>query len=276
MTSSGTGPEADGTDRPVRVLCWSERTEPEAVYPQGINGAIAPALEEAGGFEARDGEPGGRRAGAGRPGLGGRPGLVRPPQAPRGARRERAAHRGRGAGAGAGLRPHPLLPRRPPLPPHARATAGGSAGWREDGCPSVVSVVQPDHPIAPGLDRIFVIPMEEMYAEPFAIKPPDELVFISSFAGGEVLRSGCCWHAGRGARLLLPAGARDVPGLLPAGDQADHGQRLPLGGGAHARTWAPAPGGSPAGSERGRVECEAAGCGGRGPRGRPGPEAEGT
>ena len=55
MTSSGTGPRADGTDRPVRVLCWSERSEPQTVYPEGINGAIAQALGEAAGFEVRTG-----------------------------------------------------------------------------------------------------------------------------------------------------------------------------------------------------------------------------
>jgi len=41
------------TGGPVRVLCWSERTEREDVYPQGINGAVADALSAAGGFEVR-------------------------------------------------------------------------------------------------------------------------------------------------------------------------------------------------------------------------------
>src|SRR3954452_8976976 len=39
--------------RPVKVLCWSERTEPERVYPDGINGAVAAGLRERGGFEVR-------------------------------------------------------------------------------------------------------------------------------------------------------------------------------------------------------------------------------
>jgi trehalose utilization protein len=37
-----------------------------------------------------------------------------------------------------------------------------------------------------------------MYGEFFDIPRPDELVFVSSFSGGEVFRSGCCFHRGYG------------------------------------------------------------------------------
>src|SRR5688572_28198762 len=40
-------------ERPVKVLCWSERTEKEQIYPEGINGAIAKGLREHGGFDVR-------------------------------------------------------------------------------------------------------------------------------------------------------------------------------------------------------------------------------
>ena len=43
-----------------------------------------------------------------------------------------------------------------------------------------------------------MIPHEEMYGEHFDIPQPDEQVFISWFEGGEVFRSGCCWHRGKG------------------------------------------------------------------------------
>ena len=45
-----------------------------------------------------------------------------------------------------------------------------------------------------------------MYGEPFDIPPPDELVFISSFAGGEVFRSGCCFTRGRGRIFYFSPG----------------------------------------------------------------------
>ena len=35
-----------------------------------------------------------------------------------------------------------------------------------------------------------------MYGEPFDIPAPEELVFVSWFQGGEVFRSGCCYHRG--------------------------------------------------------------------------------
>ena len=44
--------EQDG-GRAIRALCWSERTEPARVYPDGINGAVAAALQAAGAFETR-------------------------------------------------------------------------------------------------------------------------------------------------------------------------------------------------------------------------------
>jgi trehalose utilization protein len=59
-------------------------------------------------------------------------------------------------------------------------------------------VVDPTHPIASGLGEYFDIPTEEMYGEFFDIPSPDALIFISWFQGGEVFRSGCCFHRGRG------------------------------------------------------------------------------
>ena len=37
-----------------------------------------------------------------------------------------------------------------------------------------------------------------MYGERFDIPAPDTLVFVSWFQGGEVFRSGCCYHRGKG------------------------------------------------------------------------------
>ena len=56
---------------------------------------------------------------------------------------------------------------------------------------------------------------QEMYGEYFDIPTPDELVFISSFDGGEVFRSGCCLHARARAGLLLQPRRPGVPRLPP-------------------------------------------------------------
>jgi trehalose utilization protein len=50
-----------------------------------------------------------------------------------------------------------------------------------------------------------------MYGEPFDIPPPDELVFISSFEGGEVFRSGCCFRRGRGRVFFFAPGHEEYP-----------------------------------------------------------------
>lgn len=73
-----------------------------------------------------------------------------------------------------------------------------SLTWREDGDRELVWVCDPTHPIAEGLGRFINIEHEETYGEPFDVPTPDELVFISSFSGGEVFRSGCCYKRGYG------------------------------------------------------------------------------
>jgi trehalose utilization protein len=50
-----------------------------------------------------------------------------------------------------------------------------------------------------------------MYGEFFDIPKPDELVFISSFAGGEVFRSGCCFHRGAGRVFYFGPGDQEFP-----------------------------------------------------------------
>ena len=85
--------------------------------------------------------------------------------------------------------------------------------WREDGRRERLWVVDPSHPIAEGVGESFVLAEEEMYGEHFDIPPPDELVFVSWFEGGEVFRSGCTLSPRPGTRLLLPPGPRDAPDL---------------------------------------------------------------
>jgi trehalose utilization protein len=86
-----------------------------------------------------------------------------------------------------------------------------SLRWRNDGEREVVWTVAPAHGIAEGLPPAFVIPEHEMYGEYFDIPPPEELVFISSFAGGEVFRSGCCWTRGKGRIFYFSPGHETFP-----------------------------------------------------------------
>jgi hypothetical protein len=82
--------------------------------------------------------------------------------------------------------------------------------WRHDDRETVWTVA-PGHPIAADVPECFVIPEQEMYGEFFDVPPPDELVFISSFTGGEVFRSGCCWTRGRGRIFYFSPGHETNP-----------------------------------------------------------------
>lgn len=83
--------------------------------------------------------------------------------------------------------------------------------WREAAEKERLWVVSPGHPIADGLGEYFEIPHAEMYGEHFDIPAPDTLVFISWFEGGEVFRSGCCYHRGRGKVFYFRPGHETYP-----------------------------------------------------------------
>jgi trehalose utilization protein len=83
--------------------------------------------------------------------------------------------------------------------------------WREAGEKERLWVIEPGHPIAQGLGEYIEIPHVEMYGERFDIPAPDTLVFVSWFAGGEVFRSGCCFHRGSGKIFYFRPGHETFP-----------------------------------------------------------------
>ena len=83
--------------------------------------------------------------------------------------------------------------------------------WREADDREVVWTVNPSHPIVAGIPAVFIIPHHEMYGEYFDIPQPDDLLFISSFSGGEVFRSGCCFRRGLGRIFYFSPGHELYP-----------------------------------------------------------------
>jgi trehalose utilization protein len=84
--------------------------------------------------------------------------------------------------------------------------------WREE--PNereLVWNVRPGHPITQGIGPVIIVPHQEMYGEYFDIPQPDEQIFISSFTGGEVFRSGCCWTRGQGRVFYFSPGHETFP-----------------------------------------------------------------
>jgi trehalose utilization protein len=86
-----------------------------------------------------------------------------------------------------------------------------SLAWRNSNDTELVWTVAPGHPIARGVPHPIVIEEQEMYGEYFDIPAPDELVFLSTFTGGEVFRSGCCWRRGKGRIFYFSPGDQDYP-----------------------------------------------------------------
>lgn len=83
--------------------------------------------------------------------------------------------------------------------------------WREIGEKERLWVVNPGHPIVQGIGDYIEVLNAEMYGEHFDIPQPDELVFVSWFAGGEVFRSGCCFFRGRGKIFYFRPGHETYP-----------------------------------------------------------------
>ncbi len=83
--------------------------------------------------------------------------------------------------------------------------------WREADEKERIWVVDPTHPITKGLGEYIELEKEEMYGEHFDIPVPDELIFVSWFAGGEVFRSGATFKRGRGKIFYFRPGHETYP-----------------------------------------------------------------
>jgi trehalose utilization protein len=83
--------------------------------------------------------------------------------------------------------------------------------WRERDDRELIWTITPSHPVAQGVPHPLEIERHEMYSEFFDIPQPDELVFISSFSGGEVFRSGCCFRRGSGRIFYFSPGHQTYP-----------------------------------------------------------------
>jgi trehalose utilization protein len=83
--------------------------------------------------------------------------------------------------------------------------------YRDDGKPSQLRVVSPDHPITAGIPLELKIPQTEMYDEPFQVPEPDEVLFEERWAGGEWFRSGMLWNVGKGNVFYFRPGHETYP-----------------------------------------------------------------
>ena len=104
--------------------------------------------------------------------------------------------------------------------------------WRNDGERELVWTVDPAHPIAAGRAAADRHRRAGDVRRVLRHPAPDELVFITSFAGGEVFRSGCCFRRGHGKVFYFSPGHQDYPSTTSP-TCGGYRQRRALGGTAH-------------------------------------------
>jgi trehalose utilization protein len=83
--------------------------------------------------------------------------------------------------------------------------------WRADGAASEMVTLNPQHPLAKGISTKWKIAKTEMYAEPFHVPQPDEVIFEEHWAKGEHFRSGCLWNIGKGRVFYFRPGHETYP-----------------------------------------------------------------
>jgi len=83
--------------------------------------------------------------------------------------------------------------------------------WRESDDREHLWCVAPGHPIFAGVPQPLVLARHEMYGEPFVVPPPDELLGVSWYSGGEVFRSAAVWQRGAGRVAYLSPGHETYP-----------------------------------------------------------------
>jgi trehalose utilization protein len=202
------------SDRPVRVLVWCEGTARRSVYPRDIDGALGEWLARRPGVTVRTARLSDPAAGLADEALDAADvliwwGRLRHDDVP--AARAAAVVARVKAGRLGFVALHGACASQP-----FRALMGTAcepARWREDGQPEHVTVAAPGHPIAQGLAP-FVIPMTDMFAEPFSVPAPETVVLMSKWKEGETMRSGLTWSVASGRVVYLRPGHDAFPVLF--------------------------------------------------------------
>jgi len=197
--------------QPIRVLVWSEFSEPKSAYPKGIHGEIASYLSTVPGIAPRTAQLSDPEQGLSAAALAETDVLIWFGHVHHGDVSDESVKRivRRVREEGMGFVPLHSSHMSKPLAA-LMGKDGMIGGWREADEWQKITVKAPDHPVAAGITD-FVVPHDEMYAEPFNIPEPDTLVFHSHFQGGEEFRSGCAWTFGKGRVFYFQPGHETLP-----------------------------------------------------------------
>lgn len=200
---------------PIRVTVWNENRHEQKnpkvaeIYPQGIHGAIAAALEQQG-FEVKTATLDQPEHGLGGDTLEQTDVLIWWGHLAHGdVSDETVAKVHARVLAGMGL----MVLHSGHFSKIFKALMGTTCDlkWREADDKERLWVVAPGHPIVEGIGEYIELETEEMYGEPFDIPTPEELIFVSWFTGGEIFRSGATYTRGRGKIFYFRPGHETYP-----------------------------------------------------------------
>ena len=196
----------------IRVLAWSEVTEPKYAYPNGIHGALAEYLDVCEGITAKTASIDDTAQGVSEEALNETDVLIWFGHARHGDVTDETVNRivryvkERGMGFLALHSSHFARP--------YKALMGTNCGWRayvEDGKSGDIKVVNPDHPIAKDVSD-FTIPCEEWYGEPFEVPEPEAVIIEGTYKDGEeVARDLLVWTVGKGRVVYFRPGHETFP-----------------------------------------------------------------
>ena len=198
-------------DKMVRVLLWSEQTEPRNVYPQGISGALYDHFKSVKGFEPKmaalsDPETGVSDAVLDQTDVVIWFGHQKHKDVPDAAVERIVRHvKEKGMGFIALHSSHFSKP--------LKALLNASGAWSSYvnfGQPEKVWVVLPQHPIAKGLED-FTIPRTEIYTEPFEVPEPEAVILEGTWETGHRNRECLVWTLGKGRLVYIRPGHEEYP-----------------------------------------------------------------
>ena len=211
VTANELSARAGASHQRVRVLCWSELTEPQEVYPNGISGALAESLQTQPDMSVKTAAITDPEQGLSDRALDQTDVLIwwghlkhADVQFDRVAEVVRRVKEGQ-LGFIAIHSAHWSKIFKSLL--DATADPGS---WRHEAKVETLRVVAPFHPIAQDIED-FTIPETEMYGEPFDVPPPEKVIFFSYWATKEQFRSGMVWTVGKGRVFYFRPGHETHP-----------------------------------------------------------------
>lgn len=196
----------------INVLIWSERTEPEKIYPNGINGAIADFLSMHQDLTVKTSNLSDAGYGLSNEALDQTDVLIWFGHKHHDEVPDEVAQRVKKHVEENGMVLIPLHSSHFSKP--FKLLMGQSGAWkdyRETGEPEEIKVKQFGHPIAKGLED-FTVPQTEVYEEPFDVPTPDDIILTghwpqSNLSSREVMT----WRKGLGQVIYIRFGHEDYP-----------------------------------------------------------------